>query len=367
MLAFRNNPIRTIVLKERFDTKDVNRLMLSDHLDREGVAVLNKYVNKLDGDEVEVEYTSKELGRLDAKMTNLKKNERCYTQMRLYNVMKAVGCRDIYTDLDIKSCHPTLLTQLFEHEGLDTSLLRRYVEDRESLMKEMGIDKKSMKSLLFGLIYSSGKFKLEDWLAEHAIDALPPLMNEMTSEVERNAKHVIDKFPEYRDLATKRKQPDYWNLDGSALSYLAQQMEKTCLLSMYDYMAEHGWTVGALIHDGMHVEGTIGSKVMRECEAFIEERTGFKITLETKEFDCIDLNDVHMVRDDKEACDIVLEKLPKFSHDLVHSKGRRYFRKDNIYHMDASKDAASLHDSESVGGSDVEHETSAQSKNDLDA
>ena len=29
----------------------------------------------------------------------------------------------------------------------------------------------------------------------------------------------------YKELAKKRKQADYWNLDGSALSYLAQQME----------------------------------------------------------------------------------------------------------------------------------------------
>ena len=58
----------------------------------------------------------------------------------------------------------------------------------------------------------------------------------MQKEVQSNAATVLDKYGEYRKLAEKRKTAKYWNLDGSALSYLAQQMEKTCLLSMYQFM-----------------------------------------------------------------------------------------------------------------------------------
>ena len=94
-MNFRDNPNRTITLIEKFDTANVSRLLLSDLLDATGKRTLEKYVKKLQNGAVEVEYTNKELGRLEAKMTSLKKGETCYTQMNLYNIMKAVGCRDI--------------------------------------------------------------------------------------------------------------------------------------------------------------------------------------------------------------------------------------------------------------------------------
>ena len=100
-LNFRNNQPRTILLNEKFNTTDVRRLLLSDLIDSVGKRILQKYLKKLEGGHVEVAYTNNELGRLEAKMTTLKKNEFCSTQMNLYNVMKAVGCKGIYTDLDI--------------------------------------------------------------------------------------------------------------------------------------------------------------------------------------------------------------------------------------------------------------------------
>eukprot|EP01044_Picomonas_judraskeda_P001012 COSAG03_NODE_52_length_16230_cov_22.987168_23_plen_198_part_00 len=131
----------------------MSRLLLSDLLDAIGKRTLEKYVKKLQNGAVEVEYTNKELGRLEAKMTSLKKGETCYTQMNLYNIMKAVGCRDIYTDVDIKNCHPTLLAQLFEAEGCDTKYLSMYVDSRQELIEQMGVPKVAIKQLMFGLIY----------------------------------------------------------------------------------------------------------------------------------------------------------------------------------------------------------------------
>eukprot|EP01043_Picozoa_sp_COSAG02_P044715 COSAG02_NODE_4020_length_5892_cov_7.078716_6_plen_147_part_00 len=103
-------------------------------------------------------YTNNELGRLEAKMTNLKKGETCATQMRLHNVIKAVGCRDIYTDVDIVCCHPNLLVQLFESEGLDTTYLKMYVSNRQQLVEQMGVTKRAVKEMVFGLMYNSGHF-----------------------------------------------------------------------------------------------------------------------------------------------------------------------------------------------------------------
>jgi hypothetical protein len=275
-MQFRNNKPREILLEEKFNVSNVSRLLLSDLLDTVGKRTLQKYLKKLEGGKVEVAYTNNDLGRLEARMTSLKKNEVCATQMNLWNVMKAVGCKDIYTDVDIQNCHPTLLQQLFEHEGCDSTYLSMYVQDRDKLMTQMGVTKHAIKEMMFGLIYGSGDFNEKAWLREHKIKQLPPLFGSMRDEVQRNTAKVLEKYNEFRQLAKKRNQPGYWNLDGSALSYLAQQMEKTCLLAMFDYITDQGYTVGALIHDGMHVEGKIPTEVLSQCSDAIYKEVGFR-------------------------------------------------------------------------------------------
>ena len=339
-LNFRNNQPRTILLDEKFNTTDTPRLLLSDLIDTTGKRILQKYLKKLEGGHVEVAYTNDDLGRLEAKMTNLKKNEFCSTQMNLYNVMKAVGCKGIYTDVDIKNCHPTLLEQLFQHEKCATTYLSMYIKDREKLISQMGVTKKAIKNLMFGLIYNSGHFNEKKWMKEHSVKVVPKLFYAMQTEVQANTAKVLEKYNEFRMLAKKRKQPGYWNLDGSALSYLAQQMEKTCLLAMYDYMEEAGWTVGALIHDGMHVEGNLSPDVLASCCAYVQDKTGFAIQLEVKPFEDYEdrLSTFVIVEDDVEARDIVLKALETSEYDLVSCNGRMYFREDDLYTADATKD-----------------------------
>ena len=66
-------------------------------------------------------------------------------------------------------------------------------------------------------------------MREHKITELPQLFSDLQAEVQTNTAIVLEKYHECHQLAKKRNQPGYWNVDGSTLSYLAQQMEKTCL------------------------------------------------------------------------------------------------------------------------------------------
>ena len=338
-MQFRDNKPREILLEEKFNVNNVSRLLLSDLLDTVGKRTLQKYLKKLEGGKVEVKYTNDDLGRLEARMTKLKEGETCATQMNLWNVMKAVGCKDIYTDVDIQNCHPTLLQQLFEHEGCDSTYLSMYVRDRDKLMTQMAVTKHAIKNLMFGLIYNSGHFNEKKWMKEHEVKEMPPLFYKMQKEVQQNTSHVLDKYFMFRQLAKKRKQPGYWNLDGSALSYLAQQMEKTCLLAMFDYLTGQGYTVGALIHDGMHVEGELPPDVMQLCSDHIFDSTGFRVCIVTKEFDDFEsqLDTIKIVEDDYEASQIILKTMESSEYDLVVSRGRMYFREDDLYTVDASR------------------------------
>ena len=107
-----------------------------------------------------------------------------------------------------------------------------------------------------------------------------------------------------------KKSSDYWNLDGSAFAYLAQQAEKTCLLCMYDFLRKRKYTIGALIHDGMHVQGKVSQSVLDECSQRVYDDIGFRVQIVPKEFDNFDeqLNNVHTVETDCDAAEIIVKQ-----------------------------------------------------------
>ena len=333
------NDERTIKLTERFNVDKASQLLLSDLLDAKGKRILKKYLSKLSGNAMQVEYTNESLGRLEAKALGLKKNETCSTQMNLWNVMKAVGCSGIYTDIDIVNCHPVLMQQLFESEGYDTQYLKRYVSDRAQLITDMGITKDDIKKLMYGLMYNPVDFNPKQWKKDCKVDELPELFTGLEQEMKDNIQKILDKHPEYRKLAQKKKSSDYWNLDGSAFSYLAQQAEKTCLLCIYDFLHKRNYSIGALIHDGMHVQGQVAQSVLDECCQRVYDDVGFRVQLVPKAFDNYDkhLNNCHTVETDCDAAEIIVEAMKTSEHDLIVSKGRMYWREDDMYICDATK------------------------------
>ena len=117
LLLMFDNDERTIELTERFDVDKARQLLLSDLLDAKGKRILGNYLTKLSGNAMQVQYTNESLGRLEANVLGLKKNGTCSSQMNLWNVMKAVGCSGIYTDIDIVNCHPVLMTKMYSGLG----------------------------------------------------------------------------------------------------------------------------------------------------------------------------------------------------------------------------------------------------------
>ena len=335
-----DNDERTIELTERFDVDKARQLLLSDLLDAKGKRILKNYLTKLSGNAMQVQYTNESLGRLEANVLGLKKNETCSSQMNLWNVMKAVGCSGIYTDIDIVNCHPVLIQQLFESEGYDTQYLKSYVSDRAQLITDMKVTKNDIKKLMYGLMYNPVDFKPETWMKECKVDKLPELFTSLEQEMKDNVQKILSKYPDYRKEAQTKKSSDYWNLDGSAFAYLAQQAEKTCLLCMYDFLRKRKYTIGALIHDGMHVQGKVSQSVLDECSQRVYDDIGFRVQIVPKEFDNFDeqLNNVHTVETDCDAAEIIVKHMESSEHDLVVSKGRMYWREDDMYICDASKD-----------------------------
>ena len=116
-MNFQSNTKQTIALVEKFDVSNAERLLLSDHLPADGKRILRKYLGHLESGQVEVTYTNDELGRMSSKMTKLKPTQSSATQVRLWNDMKAAGCKGIYTDVDMSCAHPNYLASIYIYCG----------------------------------------------------------------------------------------------------------------------------------------------------------------------------------------------------------------------------------------------------------
>ena len=63
---------------------------------------------------------------------------------------------DIYRDIDISNCHPTILRQICLRENIKCPLLSKLVTDRKATLERMGMTKKDVLKLMYDV--STQKF-----------------------------------------------------------------------------------------------------------------------------------------------------------------------------------------------------------------
>ena len=244
------------------------------------------------GGAVAVDYTDKVngIGRLSIRVAGLKDGETCITQAHPGdggNQFKATICNRYYQDVDIDKCHPVLLHQICAFEGIDMPVLQRYITEFDSLVEATGLPKKAFKKLVFATVMydlsNLSPAQLEKKADDAGAKSFPPLLLQMRTELLAATNTLLERYPAYMAHAQERKGRSYFNLRGTALSYLVQTAEKKCLVSLLNYFTQAGVTVGALIHDGVHAELSGPHPVhLTAGAACIKEVTGFGVTLSYK-------------------------------------------------------------------------------------
>ena len=139
-----------IVLEEEINLKEANSLCHCDKLDASAVTSLVKYLNlyKIENKLI-VSYTDDKLVRL-----KIQGPEPCMTMSNMYNTMKGPLCKGIYYDIDIKNCHPVLLSQLCEFNKIDTPILNNYIKNRNKIISKSGKNKKDFKKDLYKMMFN---------------------------------------------------------------------------------------------------------------------------------------------------------------------------------------------------------------------
>ena len=156
-------------------------------------------------------------------------------------------------DVDIANAHPTLLQWYCGKNGINSSGLDYYINNRNECLAEMisitGKPKDEVKADLLAII--NGRKKYED-----QVGGYPQWYTDYYLNIQDILKEVCRLEPEYYKTAKANKQGKAavcYNVEGTCINYLMTSLENNALMAMYDVCVEDEVQVASLVYDGMMI------------------------------------------------------------------------------------------------------------------
>lgn len=334
------------VLQEHYDISQVLKLLQTNLIDNDLKGSIKKYLKYGKNQKNSVRYTKNEIGRLKICLDNIKKDKKsnepvdsCRSQYNFKKIVKSTMCDKHYVDLDIVNCHPVLLLHVFNQMKYETPILSLFVEKRDKFFKDLEkqkISRDECKALFMCIFYGG---KIFNWCQKNNFDItkIPSVYNDLESEIIKNRNQLLqrDEMFKYTIEAQKTKK-DNWNIQGTALSYFIQTIECKMILTMYEWLKDHKYNVGALIHDGLHLQKQFRDseydKIIKGLHNEIFDKTGIKVTLKIKPFELVpELNQIKIITNDKEGGDIVSDSL---KDDYIKCHNRVFMKINDVWTFD---------------------------------
>lgn len=234
---------------------------------------------------VEVTYKKEEYGRF----TNYV-NDNNFSYSNMYNEVRTLLCHKYYIDVDFVNCHQVLFENLCVINNLQCEKLIYYNDNRQNIIKDIidnnpqAIDPETNKLITYDklkrigsrVLYGSGLQQIKkDFNILNNLEKIDELINETRT----NTMHIVNN-QENKDIKKyvidkkNSQNKDYHN--GTILSYILGELESKCLLMLHNYAIEDGYSTGAHIHDGLHIENNEKKPLTQE----ILDKWSDKITKE---------------------------------------------------------------------------------------
>jgi hypothetical protein len=186
--------------------------------------------------------------------------------------LRATLCRDLYHDLDIANCQPTLLLQMAERHGKILPNLAHYVERRdeflENLRTELECSRAEAKNRVIAVLYGGS--------------TMHSGLRALSTEIRTFATFLAttDAWAELFGLTASE------NRLGSFLANVLQNEERRCLLAMNTWMESQGWHVDVLAYDGFMVrrrpDTPVTPALLQSLSDAVYAAVGYKVVLTEK-------------------------------------------------------------------------------------
>ncbi|ARF08054.1 hypothetical protein Catovirus_1_104 [Catovirus CTV1] len=221
----------------------------------------------------------------------------CSTQTNMWNELKSYILNDIYYDVDIVNCQPSILEHILVKNKLSTKYINIYNNNRESYFQEIintfNYSRKEAKTLIISIMFGGR-------VDQQIYDKLPENVKNYINEVKTNTIELLKIYPQYLEESKRIKEINgkKYNYEGSALALLLQTEERKALECMYEFFTDKGFVVACLLCDGIHLEKkkTVTKKVLDDCSKYILDKLDYNLKITIKDFKKINLNNITVCR-----------------------------------------------------------------------
>ena len=290
-----DNILSGLVCYETTDRNQLNNLLISDVLIKDltykqihytEFEQLVKYYGGLQEDgTIKVTYNRAMYGRSNPSKA-----------MGLYNIRRQIRqtlTKDIYIDIDIVNCHPTILYSILKNNNIECDLLEDYILNRDKyfniVMVEYNVDKEKAKQLFIRLLYG-GDFK--KWLVENGLEKLNvnEVILKFNIDMWRINKIIADNNKVLGVWVLDRKKDDIkkkHSYDSTTVAYFLQEKEVQILEQMYIHCINKGYIINnnvSLCADGLMIpKENYSFNILDEFTLLIKDKFNMELKFTKKE------------------------------------------------------------------------------------
>jgi hypothetical protein len=195
-------------------------------------------------------------------------------------IRNTIAC-DIYYDVDMKNCHPVLLSQYCASNNIKCDILDFYVANRDKVIKnicqENKITSSTAKNCILNIINGGSG-------GNHTISKLPTtFLGKLKAEIKNIHALVCSINKEEFKKVQKRKE---FNPEGTMMNIVLCKLENLLLLNAIKFMTDEGFNVDVLVFDGFMVRKNKDfGDVLDRLKNYIKEKTDYNMEFVVKGMD----------------------------------------------------------------------------------
>ena len=222
-------------------------------------------------------------------------NERFFLrnkQISYQNIMRefrSILCRDLYYDIDIENCHPVLLYQYCIKNNIKCKYLKKYIDDRQTILSQINEDKDIGKKSILKIL-NGGKINNEEKKDKYLIklyDEVKDTIHPGISKINTDIMDYINKGHYDDEDEPEQIKKRYSTPEGRCCSHLLQKLENTILMSSVNYFRKNGYSIGALLFDGLMIQKTkdINHFTLNSLKEYVKKDTEYDVNFVIKPMD----------------------------------------------------------------------------------
>ena len=224
----------------------------------------------------------------------------------------------VMTDIDIQNCHPEMLNQIVNVNGLNCKYLSQYCSNRNDFLNDI-IDfytlsdcvyceyqkhhekyttpKDIAKNLIIRLLNGGA---VKTWMDDYELRKSTqtgrkdsPTISGLTTEIKNIQKWICDSNPDLYNLCKDKNESNpkkkHSNHEGSTTALFLQEKECQVLEQVYEFLVDNNYIkndICSLCNDGIMIEDKhYRPEVLIELNQYIYDTTGFKLIFVKKEME----------------------------------------------------------------------------------